>query len=63
LWVLVASAAAAQAQPRAELRGFWVDTFNTTLNNHADVIAAIERAVAANANAVFAQVRRRGDSW
>jgi uncharacterized lipoprotein YddW (UPF0748 family) len=53
----------ARAQPRAEVRGFWVDTFNTTLNNHADVIAVVDRATAANANTIFAQVRRRGDSW
>ncbi|HEY7840743.1 MAG TPA: family 10 glycosylhydrolase, partial [Gammaproteobacteria bacterium] len=51
------------AQPRTEVRGFWVDTFNTTLNNHDDVLAAVDRAAAANANTIFAQVRRRGDSW
>src|SRR5687768_4517741 len=56
-------AAVSHAQPRAEIRGFWVDTFNTTLNNHADVASVVDRAVAANANAIFAQVRRRGDSW
>jgi uncharacterized lipoprotein YddW (UPF0748 family) len=56
-------AATAGAQPRSEVRGFWVDTFNTTLNNHADVTAVVDRAEAANANTIFAQVRRRGDSW
>jgi uncharacterized lipoprotein YddW (UPF0748 family) len=40
-----------------------VDTFNTTLNNHSDVVAVVNNARAANANAIFAQVRRRGDSW
>lgn len=61
--MLAASARDADAQPRIEVRGFWVDTFNTTLNNHADVVAVVDRAIAANANTVFAQVRRRGDSW
>jgi uncharacterized lipoprotein YddW (UPF0748 family) len=51
------------AQQRAEYRGFWVDTFNTTLNNHADIVAVVDRAKAANANQIYAQVRRRGDSW
>jgi uncharacterized lipoprotein YddW (UPF0748 family) len=66
LWAhvaLAATATSAGAQPRAEVRGFWVDTFNTTLNNHADVSTVVDRAIAANANTIFAQVRRRGDSW
>lgn len=58
---LLVSAAPAAAQ--AEYRAFWVDTFNTALNNHADVVTVVERARAANANAIFAQVRRRGDAW
>lgn len=53
----------AQPPPRTEYRAFWVDTFNTTLNNHADVVAVVNNAKAAKANAIFAQVRRRGDSW
>jgi uncharacterized lipoprotein YddW (UPF0748 family) len=61
--VLTVTSAPAKAQTRTELRGFWVDTFNTTLNNHADVASVVERALAANANTIFAQVRRRGDSW
>ncbi|HEX6126883.1 MAG TPA: family 10 glycosylhydrolase, partial [Pyrinomonadaceae bacterium] len=48
---------------RSEYRGFWVDTFNTALNNHNDVVNAVNRAKAAKANAIFAQVRRRGDAW
>ena len=51
------------AQPRSEYRGFWVDTFNTALNNHADVVTTVNNAKAANANVIFAQIRRRGDSW
>jgi uncharacterized lipoprotein YddW (UPF0748 family) len=54
---------AVSAQPRSEMRAFWVDTFNTALNTHADVLAVVDQAVAANANAMFVQVRRRGDSW
>ena len=51
------------AQSVSQYRAFWVDTFNTTLNNHSDVVAVVNNAKAANANAIFAQVRRRGDSW
>ncbi len=49
--------------PRPEYRGFWLDTFNSNLNSHGDVVSAVERAKAANANVIFAQVRRRGDAW
>src|SRR5215203_6438148 len=59
----VAIVAPASAQTRTEYRAFWVDTFNTNLNNHADVLAVVNNAKAANANALFVQVRRRGDSW
>jgi uncharacterized lipoprotein YddW (UPF0748 family) len=47
----------------AEYRAFWVDTFNTPLNNPADIDAVILQAQSARANALFVQVRRRGDSW
>jgi uncharacterized lipoprotein YddW (UPF0748 family) len=33
------------------------------MNNHGDIVAIVNNAKAANANAIFAQVRRRGDSW
>lgn len=46
-----------------EYRAFWVDTFNTSLNTLADVRTVVANAKLANANAIFAQVRRRGDSW
>ena len=59
----VTAAPPAGAQPAAHYRGFWVDTFNTTLNNHGDVLRVVDQAVAAKANALFVQVRRRGDSW
>jgi uncharacterized lipoprotein YddW (UPF0748 family) len=54
------SAAPAAAQ---EYRAFWVDTFNTALNNHTDVVTVVDNAKLSNANALFVQVRRRGDSW
>jgi uncharacterized lipoprotein YddW (UPF0748 family) len=47
----------------AHYRAFWVDTFNTPLNNHSDIAAVVANATAAHANAIFAQVRRRGDAW
>ena len=52
----------ATAQVRTEYRAFWVDTFNTSLNNHNDVVTVVNNARAAKANALFVQVRRRGDS-
>ncbi len=52
-----------KAQNTAEYRGFWIDTFNTNLNNHADIVTVVNNAKLAKANALFAQVRRRGDSW
>jgi uncharacterized lipoprotein YddW (UPF0748 family) len=63
LVALAGSAVRLDAQPRSEVRGFWVDTFNTTMNTHTDVANVVAQAVAANANTIFAQVRRRGDSW
>ncbi|MDQ3322110.1 MAG: family 10 glycosylhydrolase, partial [Acidobacteriota bacterium] len=51
------------AQRSNEYRGFWVDTFNTALNNHNDIVAVVNNAKAAKSNAIFAQIRRRGDSW
>ena len=53
----------AQDAQTAQLRGFWVDTFNTRLNTPEDTAAVVSRATAAHANAVFVQVRRRGDAW
>jgi uncharacterized lipoprotein YddW (UPF0748 family) len=62
LWLLTVLATAS-AQSVSQYRAFWVDTFNSTLNNHNDVVAVVNNARAVNANAIFAQVRRRGDSW
>jgi uncharacterized lipoprotein YddW (UPF0748 family) len=60
---LTFAAAVGTAAPRTEYRGFWVDTFNSTLNNHADVETIVGQAKSAKANALFVQVRRRGDAW
>lgn len=60
--VLSFSPVFAQAQT-SQYRAFWVDTFNTTLNNHSDVVTVVNNAKAANANMILAQVRRRGDAW
>jgi uncharacterized lipoprotein YddW (UPF0748 family) len=47
----------------AEHRAFWVETFNTPLGTAADVMRVIDAAGQSNANSMFVQVRRRGDSW
>jgi uncharacterized lipoprotein YddW (UPF0748 family) len=60
---ILACVAPLAAQPRTEYRGFWVDTFNTSLNNHADIAAVVKNARDAHANQIYAQVRRRGDAW
>ncbi|HKY45302.1 MAG TPA: family 10 glycosylhydrolase, partial [Pyrinomonadaceae bacterium] len=61
--LLVLCSSINSGQVRTEYRAFWVDTFNTNLNNHTDVVTVVNNAKAAKANAVFVQVRRRGDSW
>ena len=51
------------AQIRREYRALWVDTFNTPLNNHADILRVVRSAEAARLNMLVVQVRRRGDAW
>ncbi len=46
-----------------EYRAYWVDTFNTPFATQADVDRIVDAAARSNANAVFVQVRRRGDSF
>lgn len=62
LLILSVSQVVAQSGGR-EYRAYWAETFNTPLGTRADVVRLVEAAVASNANAIFAQVRRRGDSW
>ncbi len=53
--------AAQQADP--EIRGFWVDAFHDGIKTPAQISQLIADAHTANANALFVQVRRRGDSY
>lgn len=61
-FLLVCALLPAQAQT-TQYRGYWVDTFNTQLNNFAQVQDVVNKAKASNANALFVQIRRRGDAW
>lgn len=63
VFVLLALVPPAAAQSAPEYRGYWVETFNTALGTRADIDRVIASAVDSKANALFAQVRRRGDSW
>lgn len=47
----------------AQYRAFWIETFRTPLATHDDIERVVAAAVESNANALFVQVRRRGDSW
>lgn len=51
------------AQVRPEYRAYWVETFNTALSTAVDIDRVINSCTSSNCNAIFAQVRRRGDSW
>lgn len=46
-----------------EFRGFWVNGWNTGLKSATQVSALVNDVRAANANAIVAQVRRRGDAF
>ncbi|MCX8108074.1 MAG: family 10 glycosylhydrolase, partial [Verrucomicrobiae bacterium] len=46
-----------------ELRGWWVDAWHPGLRNPAEVEALVKTAREANFNALFVQVRRRGDAY
>jgi uncharacterized lipoprotein YddW (UPF0748 family) len=63
LTAIVQIAATEPRAQRTEYRGFWVDTFNTLLDTDAQVQTVIAQARQAEANAIFVQIRRRGDSW
>lgn len=60
--VAATSPVRAQSLPPPEIRGFWVDGFHPGIKSLAEVDALIARAQRAHANAIFAQVRRRGDA-
>jgi len=59
-FLLAASACHADGQ---EFRGVWVDAFHAGLRTAAEVTAVVESARAKNLNAIFAQVRKRGDAY
>ena len=63
LLIVFGVSGASFAQSRSEFRGVWVDTFNTSINTPAQVSTVVAQAKAAKLNALFVQVRRRGDSW
>jgi uncharacterized lipoprotein YddW (UPF0748 family) len=44
-------------------RALWVDTFNSPFATRADVDRIITGATRGNVNALFVEVRRRGDAW
>ena len=50
-------------QVRPEYRAYWVETFNTAMTTTTDIDRVISSCTSSNCNAIFAQVRRRGDSW
>lgn len=48
---------------RAEMRAFWVDAFNPGIKSPQEIDQLVRDLQAAHANAVFAQVRKRGDAY
>ncbi len=46
-----------------ELRGWWVDTFHAGLRNATEVAQLVANARAGNFNALFVEVRKRGDAY
>ncbi len=61
--VLLSALTAGCGDSSPQLRGYWVDTFNTRLETRAQITRVVEAARDSHANALFAQVRRRGDAW
>ena len=57
--VLVCAWAAGCGDASPQLRGYWVDTFNTRLETRAQVTRVVQAARDSHANALFTQVRRR----
>src|SRR3954451_18602226 len=61
--ILLLAAANARSDDRPEYRAYWVDTFRTPFATKVDVERIVDAAIESNANALFVQVRRRGDAW
>src|SRR5258708_31421533 len=62
LFLLIAASLYAD-DPRPESCASWVDPFRTPFATRVDVERIVDAAVESNANALFVQVRRRGDAW
>jgi uncharacterized lipoprotein YddW (UPF0748 family) len=55
--------AVADDAPRAELRAFWADGFNPGFKTPQQVDELLQRLHDAHCNALFAQMRKRGDAY
>jgi uncharacterized lipoprotein YddW (UPF0748 family) len=62
-WVLAAVLGVPAWAQTPELRGFWVDAFHAGLRNATEARQVIADARAGGFNAVFVQVRKRGDAY
>ena len=62
-WMLAAGMAATVRGQTPELRGFWVDAFHAGLRNTTEARQVIADARIGGFNAVFVQVRKRGDAY
>lgn len=60
LWAALAAQALAQGE---EFRGLWADAFHAGLRNASEVSAYVNAARTGNMNALFPQVRKRGDAY
>jgi uncharacterized lipoprotein YddW (UPF0748 family) len=63
IFLLIAAATTRADDARPEYRAYWVDTFRTPFATKVDVERIVDAAIESNANALFVQVRRRGDAW
>lgn len=54
---------ATQAAPTPELRGLWVDGFHAGYKTHAQITKLISDARRGHFNALFVEVRKRGDAY
>src|SRR4051812_15855496 len=63
LFVALTPASSAQTTDPPELRALWADAFHDGFKSPAQVDALVAWARAANLNALFVQVRRRGDAY
>ncbi|HXH39011.1 MAG TPA: hypothetical protein VNN08_10315, partial [Thermoanaerobaculia bacterium] len=61
--LLAAATVVCGDETRPEYRAYWVDTFRTPFATRVDVDRIVDAAIESNANALFVQVRRRGDAW